>query len=258
MLIVLSPAKSLDYETLANTKIATTPLLTKDALALIEVARTLSCDQVANLMDISPALAQLNVERFASWSHLPNVDKTKQAIFAFNGDVYSGLDAKNLDADQLDYLQRHLRILSGLYGLLRPFDLMQAYRLEMGNRLENPRGKNLYSFWGEKITSILNEKLQCQKYKVLINLASEEYFKVVKPTQLSVPVITPVFQDFKNGKYKIISFYAKRARGLMVRYCALKMLNHPEELKLFNLDGYLFCKEESDQQRWIFRRKVGE
>lgn len=258
MLIVLSPAKSLDYETPANTELSTTPLLTKDALALIEVARMLSCDQVANLMGISPALAQLNVNRFASWSDLPDADKTKQAIFAFNGDVYGGLNAKNLGVDQLGYLQRHLRILSGLYGLLRPFDLMQAYRLEMGSRLENPLGKNLYAFWGEKITHILNEKLRNQHCNVLINLASEEYFKVVKPSLLNATVITPIFQDFKNGKYKIISFYAKRARGLMARYCAMEMIGHPEKLKLFNLDGYAFCEDASDQHRWIFRRKMNE
>jgi cytoplasmic iron level regulating protein YaaA (DUF328/UPF0246 family) len=255
MLIVLSPAKSLDFETPAVTEISTQPLFNDDAAELVEVAKMLSSVQLSELMDISPGLAKLNVDRFSSWERNPGQSKTKQAILAFNGDVYDGVAADGLNAQQLNYLQQHLRILSGLYGLLRPLDQMQAYRLEMGSRLQNIRGKNLYAFWGNKITNILNEKLTNRQCKSLVNLASEEYFKVVSPKLLVVPVITPIFQDFKNGKYKIISFYAKRARGLMVRYCAEHNVNEAENLKSFNLDGYAFCEEESDSKKWVFRRK---
>ncbi|MDO8179346.1 MAG: peroxide stress protein YaaA [Undibacterium sp.] len=256
MLIVLSPAKSLDYETPVSHKKSSDPYFVDDAATLIEKAKTLNVEQLAQLMKISPVLAKLNVERFENWSRYPDKNKTRAAVFAFNGDVYEGLDVKTLNATQLSYLQTHLRILSGLYGLLRPLDLIQAYRLEMGSQLENSRGKNLYSFWGTKITDMLNSIQQEQKCKVILNLASEEYFKVIKPSFLKVPVITPVFQDYKNGEYKIISFFAKRARGLMVRYCALNKIYRPEMLKLFDKDGYSYCEEVSDSQRWVFRRKV--
>lgn len=258
MLIVLSPAKSLDFETPSIAKISTTPAFASEALSLVKLARKLSCSQIAELMDISPSLAQLNADRFFAWSESPDKDKIKQAVLAFNGDVYDGLDAKNLNAKQFDYLQKHLNILSGLYGLLRPLDLIQAYRLEMGSRMANSFGHNLYSFWGAKITDALNERAQNQNSKVLVNLASEEYFKSITPKNLTVPVITPVFQDFKNGKYKIISFYAKKARGLMVRYCAEHKIEQVEKLKSFKTDGYAFCEEESDQQRWVFRRALAE
>lgn len=256
MLIVLSPAKSLDFETPAVSEISTQPIFGDDAAELVDVAKMLSLGQLADLMDISSGLAKLNVERFANWERNPGRSKTKQAILAFNGDVYDGVAADCLTAQQLNYLQQHLRILSGLYGLLRPLDQMQAYRLEMGSRLQNIHGKNLYAFWGNKITNILNEKLISRRCESLINLASEEYFKVVDPKLLVVPVITPIFQDFKSGKYKIISFYAKRARGLMVRYCAENNITDANKLKSFNLDGYAFYEEESDSKRWVFRRKL--
>lgn len=256
MLIVLSPAKSLDYETSINLKKLSIPTLVNDAAMLIDEVRLLNIEQLAQLMKISHSLAQLNTERFRNWSLNPDEKQTKPAVFAFNGDVYEGLDVKTLNLSQLSYLQTHLRILSGLYGLLKPLDLIQPYRLEMGSQLSNPRGKNLYAFWGSKITDILNNTQLQQKNKVILNLASEEYFKVIKPSLLTVPVITPVFQDFKNGKYKIISFFAKRARGLMVRFCALNEIRHPEMLKAFNSDGYAYCQEESDQLRWVFRRNV--
>lgn len=256
MLIVISPAKSLDYQTPVPSKNSSELLFLEDAAALIQIARKLNILQIAKLMAVSTELAELNFERFRQWSPTPESDNARQAVFAFNGDVYDGLGARSLTSRQLDYLQRHLRILSGLYGMLRPFDLMQAYRLEMGRRLENPRGKNLYEFWGDRVTASLNEAIQKQNSKVLINLASEEYFKVLKPKLLKVPVITPVFQDYKNGKYKIISFYAKRARGLMVRYCAQHKINCPEQMKAFDLDGYAYCHEESGQDQWVFRRRA--
>lgn len=256
MLIVLSPAKSLDYETPSIAKKSTTPLFTREAAELIEIARQLSPEQIAALMDISPALARLNADRFAAWSAEPGREQVKQAVLAFNGDVYAGLDAASLNAGQLDYLQDQVRILSGLYGLLRPLDSLQAYRLEMGTALANRHGRNLYAFWGNRITEALNEKLTRKNSQVLINLASDEYFKSVKPASLRVPVITPVFQDWKNGKYKIISFYAKRARGLMARYCAQNSIRRPEDIKAFDIDGYAFCQEESGQAQWVFRRKL--
>ncbi|MFZ6656124.1 peroxide stress protein YaaA [Undibacterium sp. TJN19] len=256
MLIVLSPAKSLDFETKVKTKILTTPDFLDEAEELIEIAREYTPDALSKLMDISPALAQLNAARFATWGKNPGVSTVRQAVFAFNGDVYEGLDADTLTASQLKYLQNHVRILSGLYGLLRPMDSFQAYRLEMGTALANPRGKNLYAFWGEKISLRLNDAIQQQKTKVLVNLASDEYFKAVRPALLDATIITPVFQDWKNGKYKIISFFAKRARGLMARYCAQNGLRSAKDLKAFSEEGYAYCAEESTRDTWVFRRNI--
>ncbi|GGC92497.1 UPF0246 protein [Undibacterium terreum] len=230
----------------------------QDAEQLIEVSRKLDVEQIASLMDISPALAQLNADRFAAWSTTATKKNAKQAVFAFNGDVYEGLDASTLGTPQVSYLEKHLRILSGLYGLLRPLDLLQPYRLEMGTRLANPRGSNLYAFWGGKVTEALNQQAADQKSKVLVNLASEEYFKVVKPAQLAVPVISPVFLDWKNGQYKVISFYAKRARGLMTRYAAVNKISKADELKGFDVEGYRFYENESDSRQWVFKRKLEE
>jgi cytoplasmic iron level regulating protein YaaA (DUF328/UPF0246 family) len=258
MLIVLSPAKSLNFEAIEHNKKVSMPQFLDEALELIQVARDLSSLQIEELMTVSPALAQLNVERFSNWEREHSRLNSKSAVYAFNGDVYEGLDVKSLKNKELDYLQDHLNILSGLYGALRPFDLMQAYRLEMGSRLENSRGRNLYAFWGSKVTDILNGKLKNQKSRVLINLASEEYFKVLKPELLDASIVTPVFRDYKNGKYKIISFYAKRARGMMVRYCAQHGVEQAEELKGFDSEGYVYCPEESDSQRWIFQRKLSD
>lgn len=258
MLIVLSPAKTLDYVTPATTDKASIPDFIEYAAELIDILRELSPDQVASLMDISDALASLNVGRYASWSKAFTVDNAKQAILAFNGDVYDGLDATTLTARQLDYAQANIRILSGLYGVLRPLDLMQPYRLEMGTKLANPRGKDLYAFWGDIVISALNKVFAEQKGHVLINLASEEYFKVVRTKLLDAEVITPIFQDWKGGKYKIISFFAKRARGLMARYAAEKGITRPEKLKAFAVDGYVFDKSASTEREWIFRRRIEE
>lgn len=224
-----------------------------EASELVGLLRNKSQDEIARLMDISPALAELNAARFAHWSMQPQA--FKPAVLAFNGDVYEGLQATGLDEGGLDYLQRHVRILSGLYGLLRPLDQLQAYRLEMGTRLENARGKNLYAFWGERVGETLRQQLHQQKSEVLVNLASEEYFKVIRPGALGVDVVTPVFLDWKNGVYKTISFFAKRARGLMVRYCADRKLTQAESLKQFTAEGYAYCAAESDVHKWVFKRR---
>ncbi|GAB3547340.1 peroxide stress protein YaaA [Noviherbaspirillum agri] len=256
MLIVLSPAKTLDYDTPPTTEICTRPDFIEDSAELIETLKPMSLSDVGSLMGISDALAALNVARFASWSREFTPKNAKQAVLAFNGDVYEGLDAPTLGKRQLEYVQSHIRILSGLYGVLRPLDLMQPYRLEMGTRLANPRGKDLYAFWGSKVTGALNEAMARQKSKTLVNLASEEYFKVVKPKLLDAEIVTPVFEDWKGGRYKIISFYAKRARGLMARYAALNGIVQAEKLKAFDVDGYAFDPKASSEHSWVFRRRV--
>ncbi|AMP00661.1 hypothetical protein CAter10_3112 [Collimonas arenae] len=258
MLIVLSPAKSLDYTTPSSTDSHTTPDFVDHSAELIEVLKQLSPAQIGSMMKISDPLAQLNTARFASWSKTFTSDNSKQAIMAFNGDVYEGLNAATLNSAQLTYTQNHVRILSGLYGVLRPLDRMQPYRLEMGTSLVNPRGRNLYAFWGDTVTQALNQHLAKQKKRALVNLASEEYFKVVRPAVLDAPIISPVFEDWKNGKYKIISFYAKRARGLMARYAALNKITDPEKLKGFDLDGYQYVPQDSDAGRWMFRRRLAD
>lgn len=255
MLMVLSPAKTLDYDTPPHTKHHTQPDFLAQSQQLISILREKSPADIARLMSISDALATLNVGRYHDWNPGFTPDNAKQAVLAFMGDVYEGLDAASLNDGQLDYLQQHLRILSGLYGLLRPLDLMQPYRLEMGTRLANPHGANLYAFWGERITDALNALLDATDNPVLINLASDEYFKAVKPARLHGRLISPVFQDYKNGQYKIISFYAKQARGLMARWGALHGVDTPEALQDFNLGGYRFDSGESDTQRWVFRRR---
>jgi cytoplasmic iron level regulating protein YaaA (DUF328/UPF0246 family) len=254
MLIVLSPAKSLDFETRPTTKLTTTPDMLERSSALIDVLRGYSPGQLAELMSLSDSLAALNVARYATWSIDP-LD-ARQAIMAFNGDVYAGFDARSLKPKQLAYAQAHVRILSGLYGVLRPFDLIHPHRLEMGSRLATPGAKDLYGFWGDAVTARLNEAIVANGAEVLVNLASEEYFKSVRPKLLPVPVVSPVFEDWKNGKYKIISFYAKRARGMMARYAAEKGITDAEKLKKFKVDGYAFSKRDSTDTSWIFRRKL--
>ena len=256
MLIVLSPAKSLDLETPPTTSLHSTPDFLDHSAQLIERMREFSPAEVGSLMGISDTLSALNVARYASWT--PRLDDARQAIMAFNGDVYAGFEARSLQPAQLAYAQSQVRILSGLYGLLRPLDLIHPHRLEMGTRLSTARGKDLYAFWGDTITNGLNRTAREQGAKVLVNLASEEYFKSVKPRQLDMPVIAPVFEDWKNGKYKIISFYAKRARGMLARYAAVNAIRDPEQLKQFDVDGYGFVPEASNDTSWVFRRKVGE
>lgn len=256
MLIVLSPAKSLDYQTPLPTDLHTQPDFIPRAAQLVDILKAYSPAQIASLMRISDPLAHLNAERYAAWSPRFSRKNSRPAVFAFNGDVYEGLQAGSLSAAQLDYAQSQVRILSGLYGLLRPLDLLQPYRLEMGTRLTNPAGKDLYAFWGEVVTDALNRLLAAQREPVLVNLASEEYFKVVQRTRLPFPVITPVFEDWKGGRYKIISFHAKRARGLMARYAAVHRIARPERLQEFAEEGYAFAPECSDAGRWVFRRRL--
>lgn len=256
MLIVLSPAKTLDFDSPIKVNKTTEPDFIARSAELVATLRTMPPAQIGSLMSISDSLAQLNVARYASWSKKFTSDNSRPAMLAFDGDVYEGLDARSLNARQLDWAQKHLRILSGLYGLLRPLDLMQPYRLEMGTRLATKRGKDLYAFWGDQITEALNESLTVAKAQALVNLASEEYFKSVKPAKLDRPVITPVFEEWKGGGYKIVSFFAKRARGLMARYAIEHKLTEPEQLKNFDSEGYAFDAKASNESRWMFRRRV--
>jgi len=254
MLIVLSPAKSLDYKTPVKVKAPTLPEFASESAKLIAELKKLAPQDVAKLMSLSDQLAVLNVGRYRDWSKKFTTENSKPAIYAFDGDVYDGFDVKSLNAKALDFAQDHVRILSGLYGVLRPLDLMQAYRLEMGTSFKNARGKDLYAFWGARVTDSLKAVLEKQKKPVLLNLASEEYFKVLQPKDLDCPVISPVFQDAKDGKYKIISFYAKRARGLMARYVVENRITDPVDLKGFNLDGYKYFAADSKLDKPVFRR----
>lgn len=256
MLFLLSPAKSLDYDTPAGDVPHTQPLFTKHSAELITILRQKSPQEIAELMDLSDALSGLNVARYQAWSPKFTAKNSKQAVLAFNGDVYEGLDAKTLKAEDLAWAQEHVCILSGLYGVLRPLDWMQPYRLEMGTALENPKGRNLYKFWGSQIADYLNERQQGEKHTVVVNLASQEYFKAVDTKALQARVIECVFEDWKGGKYKIISFLAKRARGLMARYAATKHLTTPKQLEKFNLEGYAYDAAASEPDRLVFRRKV--
>ena len=254
MLTVLSPAKTLDYETAPITQSATLPRFMDQSALLVEDARGLNPDDIRALMGVSEQIAHLNHERFMNWQSESTSDNAKQAVLAFKGDVYTGLQAETLSEDDLDFAQTRLRILSGLYGLLRPLDLMQPYRLEMGLKFTNQRGKNLYEFWGEQLTDTLNADLVSAKTEVLINLASNEYFKAVKPKLLNANIITPQFKDLKNGQYKMISFFAKKARGLMARYIIDNRITEPEALKSFSEAGYYYSDEQSQGDQWVFLR----
>ena len=255
MFFVLSPAKNLNEKDPALVKEFTQPDLLAEAEILMRQLRELAPQQIAELMHVSDKIALLNAERNTEW-HTPfTPDNAKQAVFMFNGDVYEGIAADTLKPEQIQYLQQHVRLLSGLYGVLRPLDLMQPYRLEMGTAFANTRGKNLYEFWGDIITDLLNDTLAQAGSDILINLASQEYFKSVNTKKLKARLITPVFKDEKNGKYKIISFYAKRARGLMVRYAAEHNITDPEMLKNFDYEGYSFNAAASNESEWVFMRK---
>ena len=256
MLIFLSPAKSLDYKTPPQVATNTQPAFLKDSEVLIKQLRKLSPADIANLMDLSDPLALLNFNRYADWRLPFTPENAKQAVLAFDGDVYDGLAAKTLSAADLDFAQQHVRILSGLYGILKPLDLMQPYRLEMGTKFANKAGKDLYAFWGERLLDAINAELAKMPRAVAVNLASEEYFKAAVGRKINGLLIQPVFEDWKNGKYKIISFYAKRARGLMTRYAVLNRLDEPEGLKAFDYDGYAFAEEASDDKTWVFRRRA--
>lgn len=254
MIVVISPAKTLDFETAAPTDQYSMPDFLDESALLIDRLKTLEPDQLSKLMSISPKLATLNSNRYYEWTRPFNPDNAKQALFAFKGDVYTGLDAQTLSKDDIDFAQHHLRILSGLYGVLRPLDLMQAYRLEMGTQLTNSRGANLYEFWGDIITDAINRDLNQQASHILVNLASNEYFKSVRAEKVNAEIITPVFKDQKNGVYKIISFFAKKARGLMSRYIAEHRLSEPEAIKDFDVAGYRYDASASSAREWVFLR----
>ena len=254
MLVLISPAKTLDYDSPLATEQFSQPALLDESAKLIRLCQSLTPAQLASLMKISDTLAGLNAARFAQWHPEFDLYNARQAVLAFKGDVYTGLAAERFSDEDFHFAQSHLRILSGLYGVLRPLDLMQPYRLEMGTRLANERGADLYAFWGMRITEQLNLALQAQGDEWLINLASEEYFKALQVARLQGQVISPVFEDEKAGQYKIISSYAKKARGLMARYLLTHRLRQPADLLSFAEQGYRYCAECSTPARPVFRR----
>lgn len=256
MLLLLSPAKTLDYDSPGHVAARGAPPFTARAAELIEVLRDYSPAQVAQLMDLSDALAALNVGRYSAWSTRHTRKNSKAAVLAFAGDVYEGLDAAHLEESDLDWAQEHLAILSGLYGLLRPLEALQPYRLEMGTRLPNAHGKDLYAFWGDTIAQELNRRLRKDPEPLIVNLASQEYFKAVALKALKVPVLECVFEEWKAGQWKIVSFFAKRARGLMARYAIQQQATRAEQLKRFDAEGYAYAPEASQPQRWVFRRRT--
>jgi len=257
MLLLLSPAKSLDYESPLPAGLKhTLPQFIAQSSELIDVLRLQTPQSLAQLMGLSDKLAALNVARYAAWSPKFTAENARQALFAFNGDVYEGLQAGTLSAPDIAWAQEHLAMLSGLYGVLRPLDRMQPYRLEMGTRLATPAGSNLYAFWGLQIAEHLNQRQKDQADPVVVNLASQEYFKSVDRKHLRARVIECVFEDFKGGKYKIISFHAKRARGMMARHVVQQRLTRPAQLQGFAAEGYAFADTASTPERLVFRRQA--
>jgi cytoplasmic iron level regulating protein YaaA (DUF328/UPF0246 family) len=256
MLLLLSPAKSLDYETVLPPQPHTAPLFVKQSQVLIALLRQRSPQDIATLMSLSDKLAALNVARYLAWSSRATSKNARQAVLAFDGDVYDGLAARSLTEADLAWAQNHLCILSGLYGVLRPLDLMQPYRLEMGTRLANPQGSDLYQFWGTQIADYLNQRLRTDISPVVINLASQEYFKAVAIKALKARVVHCVFEELRNGEYKVVSFSAKRARGMMARFAITNQLVQPEQLRGFDADGYAFDNAASNAQRMVFRRNI--
>ncbi len=255
MLIVISPAKTLDYETPLPSRKFSQPQFLEESDKLIKVLRGLDPEDIQDLMHISSKLAELNVSRYLNWEPPFSPKNSRPAIFAFKGDVYAGLEAQQFTDADLNFAQKHLRILSGLYGVLRPLDLIQPYRLEMGAGLKNSRGPSLYDFWGEQLGAAISNALQDQKDKVLINLASNEYFKAIKGKTGDAEIITPIFKDFKNGQYKVISFFAKKARGLMSSYIIKNQIKDKNGLTAFKGDGYRFSKKDSTEKDLVFLRK---
>ncbi len=254
MITIISPAKTLDYKNKVQTKKYTQPEFLKESQELVDELKKFSSKELSKLMDVNTDLAHLNYERYLQWELPFNPSNAKQALLAFKGQVFVGLDAKTLSENDLLFAQDHFRILSGLYGVLRPLDLMQPYRLEMGTSLKNSKGENLYKFWGSKITDFLNHELSSQKKHVLVNLASNEYFKAVVPKKIKGEIITPVFKEAKGNDFKVIAVYAKTARGLMSRFIIENRIDNPEQLKAFDSEGYLFNEELSTTNDWVFTR----
>ncbi|OFX86774.1 MAG: hypothetical protein A2W99_06845 [Bacteroidetes bacterium GWF2_33_16] len=254
MIHILSPAKTLDYKNTIQTKRFSLPDLLNESRILIEELKKLNPKDLEKLMSINSELAVLNFERNLSWRQPFTIDNAKQALAVFKGQVFIGLDANTLSEEDLIFAQESLRILSGFYGVLRPLDLIQPYRLEMGTNLANPRGKNLYQFWGTKLTEIINTELEKQKQKVLINLASNEYFKAINPKQIKGKIITPVFKESKGNEYKQVTIYAKTARGYMSRFIIQNQIENPEDIKAFDIGGYLYHSDLSSENEWVFTR----
>jgi uncharacterized protein len=255
MIIVVSPAKSLDFDSRAKTKKYSEPSFLKDSNVLMGELKKYQPEQLSELMHISDALGELNYTRNANWQTPFTLDNAKQAVFAFQGDVYQGMKAEDYSAAEINFAQKHLRILSGLYGLLKPLDLIQPYRLEMGSKFKNARGKNLYEFWGSKLTEHINSELESQKTKLFINLASNEYFSAVQAKAINAEIITPVFKDFSAGKYKVVSFFAKKARGEMVSHIVKNKITTADGILDFATDGYRYSKSESTPTKPVFLRK---
>lgn len=254
MLAVLSPAKTLDFESCCPAHRPTKPQFLADASELIATLRKKSRPALRELMNISEPLAELNYQRYRDWNPPFTADNARAALLAFKGDVYTGFDLKDYTAEDFKTAQKRIRILSGLYGLLRPLDLIQPYRLEMGTALPTKRGKNLYEFWGDTLTSSLGKALRESGSDVLVNLASNEYFSAIQPSSLKASIIVPQFRDLKNGKYKFLSFYGKKARGMMADYIVRERIERPEDLKKFDRWGYRFNKEMSSGSEWFFTR----
>ena len=254
MLIVISPAKTLDFESQSQSNIYSETSFLRESKLLIKELRKLKVDDIKELMNVSAKLAQLNFERFHEWHPPFTQENAKQALLAFKGDVYTGIDADSFSDADFNQSQSDLRILSGLYGVLKPMDLIQAYRLEMGKKLKTSKGDNLYQFWGEKITKSINKDLKEFDHKHLVNLASNEYFKSINKKKVKAEIITPAFKDLKNGEYKMISFFAKKARGLMTRFIIQNQITNPDEIKAFNLDGYMYNPSLSTDLEPVFTR----
>ena len=255
MFMLISPAKALDETPMTRQVTTTQAQFLPQAQDLIHQLQPLTPQDIGQLMHLSDALSELNFERFQAWQ-LPMGESAKPALFLFKGDVYQGIEVETLDDKGINYLQQHLGILSGLYGALKPLDLMLPYRLEMGTAFENSKGKNLYQFWGNQVTDWVNSAISQSGDGVLVNLASNEYFKVIQPKAIQAKIITPVFKDWKGGQYKIISFYAKKARGLMARYAADHQITEVEQLKHFNYEGYGFDANLSSEKEWVFTRRL--
>lgn len=254
MLVVISPAKSLNEKTPVSISNTTEIAFSKEAKTLIGIMKKKSIADIMELMDISEKLAQLNAERYSLYGTKTGVNTTKPAMYLFDGDVYDGLDAYSMNKKTVEKAQEKIRILSGLYGVLKPLDIIHPYRLEMGISLETSVGKNLYAFWGEKPTQFLNKELSTHKTKTLINLASTEYFSVIKPKQLQAEIITPIFKEKKGNIYKVISFTAKKARGLMARFIVENNIDKPKDIQAFKTDGYKFNAAMSSEKEWVFVR----
>ena len=254
MLAIISPAKSFDFDGRAPTAKSSVPAFLDDSAELVRELRELAPQNLSDLMGISTNLAQLNYDRYAAWGEPFNRRTAKQAMFAFNGDVYMGLKSAEFSERDLTWAQRHLRILSGLHGILKPLDLIQPHRLEMGTQLPNGRGGDLYAFWRDKVTAALNEAIDAQRQPILVNLASNEYFKAVDAARLDARIITPTFKDLKKGRYQFISFFAKKARGLMAAYLVKNRVSTLRALKAFDWQGYRFSAAESSINDWVFLR----